>query len=137
MVGRPAVVFCLGVVIWYTLAPEPSLGITTMARSVADRVIVIDPGHGGPDGGCSGASGLLEKEVVLDEANRLGELLRQFGAVVIMTRESDTDLSGLAPGVGTLRQRKTWIWPEIGNNSRRCLRHSCQRIPTTAPAQNI
>jgi N-acetylmuramoyl-L-alanine amidase len=114
------VFFCLGVVIWYTLAPEPSLGITTMARSVADRVIVIDPGHGGPDGGCSGASGLLEKEVVLDVANRLGELLRQFGAVVIMTRESDTDLSGLAPGVGTLRQRKNLDLAkriELGNNS--------------------
>jgi N-acetylmuramoyl-L-alanine amidase len=54
-------------------------------------VIVIDPGHGGPDSGAVGKSGLLEKDVTLDIARRLKELLKQEeGLKVILTRESDT-----------------------------------------------
>ena len=52
-------------------------------------VIVIDPGHGGPDSGAVGKSGLLEKEVTLDIAVRLKELLKEEGLKVILTRETD------------------------------------------------
>lgn len=53
-------------------------------------VIVIDPGHGGPDLGAVGRSGLLEKEVTLDIAERLKELLRkEEGLKVVLTRETD------------------------------------------------
>ena len=53
-------------------------------------VIVIDPGHGGPDSGAVGKSGLLEKEVTLDIALRLKELLKmEEGLRVILTRETD------------------------------------------------
>ena len=53
-------------------------------------LIVIDPGHGGPDSGAVGRSGLLEKEVTLDIALRLKELLeKEKGLRVILTRETD------------------------------------------------
>lgn len=53
-------------------------------------VIVVDPGHGGPDSGAVGKSGLLEKEVTLDVARRLKRLLRKKeGLEVILTRETD------------------------------------------------
>jgi N-acetylmuramoyl-L-alanine amidase len=53
-------------------------------------VIVIDPGHGGPDSGAVGKGGLLEKEVTLDIAKRLRELLKkEKGVKVILTRETD------------------------------------------------
>ena len=53
-------------------------------------LIVIDPGHGGPDSGAVGKSGLLEKEVTLDIALRLKELLEdEEGFRVILTRETD------------------------------------------------
>jgi N-acetylmuramoyl-L-alanine amidase len=53
-------------------------------------VIVIDPGHGGPDSGAVGKSGLLEKDVTLDAAKRLRKLLKkQEGFSVILTRETD------------------------------------------------
>lgn len=53
-------------------------------------VIVIDPGHGGPDSGAVGRGGLLEKEVTLDIAKRLRELLKkEKGLKVILTRETD------------------------------------------------
>ncbi|GGJ00824.1 germination-specific N-acetylmuramoyl-L-alanine amidase [Alicyclobacillus cellulosilyticus] len=57
------------------------------------RRIVIDAGHGGPDSGAQGAWGLLEKDINLAVAQKTAILLRQLGAVVCMTRETDTDLS--------------------------------------------
>ena len=54
------------------------------------RVIVIDPGHGGIDAGTSGVNGLLEKDLVLDEALRLGrELARRDNYTVHLTRDTD------------------------------------------------
>ncbi len=53
--------------------------------------VVIDPGHGGHDAGTHGPSGLLEKDVVLDVAQRLGKLLEErLGSEVIYTRSDDT-----------------------------------------------
>ncbi len=53
-------------------------------------VIVIDPGHGGEDSGAVGKSGLAEKEVTLDIAQRLKDLLKkEKGLKVILTRETD------------------------------------------------
>jgi N-acetylmuramoyl-L-alanine amidase len=52
---------------------------------------VIDAGHGGHDTGTIGPNGLLEKDVVLDVAKRLGRLLEsRLGAEVIYTRQDDT-----------------------------------------------
>jgi N-acetylmuramoyl-L-alanine amidase len=53
--------------------------------------IVIDAGHGGHDTGTIGPNGLLEKDVVLDVAKRLGRLLEaRLGAEGIYTRQDDT-----------------------------------------------
>jgi N-acetylmuramoyl-L-alanine amidase len=53
--------------------------------------VVIDAGHGGHDTGTVGPHGLLEKELVLDVALRLGRLItQQLGAEVIYTRSDDT-----------------------------------------------
>jgi N-acetylmuramoyl-L-alanine amidase len=53
--------------------------------------VVIDPGHGGHDVGTHGPSGLYEKDVVLDVAQRLGALLEaRLGSEVVYTRDDDT-----------------------------------------------
>jgi N-acetylmuramoyl-L-alanine amidase len=53
--------------------------------------VVIDAGHGGKDTGTIGRNGLLEKDLVLDVALRLGNLIRQkLGAEVVYTRADDT-----------------------------------------------
>jgi len=54
-----------------------------------DRVIVIDPGHGGSDPGATGVTGLKEKLVNLAVAEILEDLLKDAGARVIMTRSGD------------------------------------------------
>lgn len=52
--------------------------------------VVIDAGHGGHDTGTIGPNGLLEKDLVLDVALRLGRLIKsRLGAEVVYTRSSD------------------------------------------------
>ena len=58
-----------------------------------NKLIVIDPGHGGRDGGAVGYKGHLEKEIVLQIANRLAKVLREEGYRVEMTRDRDKTLS--------------------------------------------
>ncbi|MGB3977951.1 MAG: N-acetylmuramoyl-L-alanine amidase [Tepidanaerobacteraceae bacterium] len=58
-----------------------------------DKVIVIDPGHGGKDFGRRGHINLLEKNVVMDVANYLKEELNLYGARAVMTRERDICLN--------------------------------------------
>ncbi len=65
-------------------------------------VIVLDPGHGGEDGGCS-AGGVLEKDLNLEVAQRVKALCCVFGVPCVMTREDDTllyDLYGELEGYG-------------------------------------
>jgi N-acetylmuramoyl-L-alanine amidase len=71
-----------------TAAGERSL---TRALGLKIGKIVIDAGHGGHDTGTIGPNGLLEKDVVLDVAKRLGRLLEsRLGAEVVYTRRDDT-----------------------------------------------
>jgi N-acetylmuramoyl-L-alanine amidase len=57
-------------------------------------VVVIDPGHGGVDGGTVSASGVAEKDVVLDFARELRKALEKTGRYdVHLTRDDDTFIS--------------------------------------------
>lgn len=56
------------------------------------RTIVIDPGHGGVDGGAVGYSGSIEKDMNLDISLKLRDLLRACGFRVVMTREDDRSI---------------------------------------------
>jgi N-acetylmuramoyl-L-alanine amidase len=75
--------------------PEPMRdGQASLTRVLGLKVgrIVIDAGHGGHDTGTIGPTGLLEKDLCLDVALRLGALISQRlpGAEVIYTRDDDT-----------------------------------------------
>ncbi len=69
----------------------PWLG-APVADTRARRVVAIDPGHGGPDPGAVGASGVLEKDVTLAIALKLEQVLTQAGVATVMTRTGDYDL---------------------------------------------
>ena len=52
--------------------------------------MVIDPGHGGNDGGVKGAKGALEKQITLEVARRLKTIVEtRLGVRVILTRDDD------------------------------------------------
>jgi len=73
-------------------AKRNSSGNRTLIRALGLKVgrVVIDPGHGGHDKGSIGPGGLLEKELVLDVAQRLGKLIEErLGSEVIYTRDDD------------------------------------------------
>ena len=55
--------------------------------------IILDAGHGGKDPGALAPVGLREKDVVLDIAQRLAEILKDRGVKVIMTRANDVFIS--------------------------------------------
>lgn len=79
-----------GIVLACVLALAPTL---TRAAPHApqerfDRV-VIDAGHGGDDHGARGPAGLLEKDLVLDLAQRLAKKLRAQGIEARLTRDAD------------------------------------------------
>lgn len=59
---------------------------------LSGKIILIDPGHGGVDGG-AGEDPVLEKDIALKISLKLRDLLQQQGALVIMTRDSDFDLA--------------------------------------------
>ncbi|HET6469729.1 MAG TPA: N-acetylmuramoyl-L-alanine amidase [Geminicoccaceae bacterium] len=66
-------------------APAPGVPVRPGART-----LVIDPGHGGPDPGTIGVTGVAEKTIVLDMALQLRTLLTATGRYrVVLTREAD------------------------------------------------
>jgi N-acetylmuramoyl-L-alanine amidase len=74
-------------------ARPTAAGDRSLTRALGLKIgkIVIDAGHGGHDTGTIGPNGLLEKDVVLDVAKRLGRLLEtRLGAEVVYTRRDDT-----------------------------------------------
>jgi N-acetylmuramoyl-L-alanine amidase len=74
-------------------AKRNSSGDRTLIRTLGLKIgrVVIDPGHGGHDQGSTGPGGLLEKDLVLDVALKLGKLIEdRLGSEVIYTRDDDT-----------------------------------------------
>jgi N-acetylmuramoyl-L-alanine amidase len=75
--------------------PQPTKnGDRSLTRALGLKIgrIVIDAGHGGHDTGTIGPTGLMEKDLCLDVALRLGKLIQQRlpGAEVVFTRQDDT-----------------------------------------------
>jgi N-acetylmuramoyl-L-alanine amidase len=67
----------------------------TEAKAPGRPIVLLDPGHGGADGGAPGVSGQVkEKDLTLIFARELRDLLAERGRVrVAMTREDDRSLS--------------------------------------------
>ena len=82
----------------------PDRGV--MASTVDDDEIcvVIDPGHGGEDGGCVGISGASEAAINLDISLRLRDLLALCGVKTSMIREKDVAV--YSEGCGSISEKK-------------------------------
>jgi N-acetylmuramoyl-L-alanine amidase len=74
-------------------AHHTAAGASSLTRALGLKItrVVIDAGHGGHDQGTQGPHGLIEKELVLDVALRVGKLIEErMNAEVIYTRSDDT-----------------------------------------------
>ena len=102
-------------------APQPTRdGQATLTRTLGLKIgrIVIDPGHGGHDTGTIGPTGLMEKDLCLDVALRLGKIIEQRlpGADVIYTRSDDTFIP-LEERTNIANQAKADLFISIHANS--------------------
>ena len=101
--------------------PEPNLdGQRSLTRVLGLKIgrIVIDAGHGGHDTGTIGPTGLMEKDLCLDVALRLGKLIEKQlpGAEVVYTRSDDTFIP-LEERTAIANQAKADLFISIHANS--------------------
>jgi N-acetylmuramoyl-L-alanine amidase len=103
------------------LEPKPTRdGQQSLTRALGLKIgrIVIDAGHGGHDTGTIGPHGLMEKDLCLDIALRLGKLIEQRlpGAEVVYTRKDDTFVP-LEERTAIANQAKADLFVSIHANS--------------------
>ena len=72
-----------------------SHAVTTMVEGApveGRRIMIVDAGHGGIDGGATSCTGVLESSINLEIALRLEDLLRLMGYETVMVRTTDTSI---------------------------------------------
>lgn len=80
---------CISILCGYTIVKSKSYN-----KILMNKIIYIDPGHGGKDNGAS-SYGVLEDEINLKIAGFIMELLIDNGVYVLISRTSDYDLSSV------------------------------------------
>ena len=73
------------------IAIMPSIKVSA-DENKTKNIILIDPGHGGIDGGAKSKNGTIEKDINLEIAVKLKENLENNGYEVYMTRDNDIQL---------------------------------------------
>lgn len=91
-----AIITCL-IIITYIVP------VKAFAVDNSDKVILIDPGHGGIDGGAQSKTGTIEKNINLQIALKLRDNLEEKGYKVYMTRDED---EGLYKKGNTIKEKK-------------------------------
>lgn len=94
-------------------------GTRSLTRALGLRIgrVVLDPGHGGHDQGTKGPAGLLEKDLVLDVALRLGAMIEErMGGEVVYTRRTD-DFVPLEERTAIANEEKADLFLSIHANS--------------------
>lgn len=66
--------------------------LRTLMHTGKSPRIAIDPGHGGTDSGAIGCNGIQEKNVCLAIGKALGDLLKDHGCDVLLTRDYDCSM---------------------------------------------
>ena len=88
--------FCMGIVmlagVFFLARQGAAVVSSSTAAKDAGTCIVIDAGHGGDDPGKVGINGVLEKDLNLQIALKLKDLLEQEGMKIVLTREGDGGL---------------------------------------------
>ncbi len=92
---KTATVYCLIIFTFLICIISGSNAVTTFAENNPvhkKHCIIIDPGHGGEDGGAVSCSGLPESSFNLEISLRLNDLINLLGYDTKMTRASDVSI---------------------------------------------
>lgn len=84
----------------------PAFSPQLHSSALQGKVIGVDAGHGGYDGGCTGHSGSLEKEINLAVALLVQEELEKQGAVAVLSRTEDVALIDPAQTTGYKKRKE-------------------------------
>lgn len=104
----PLYLFSLSVVLACAVLTSRAVGL--LARTASAELpallptVVVDPGHGGEDGGAVSPGGVKESDLNLETSLRLRDLLDFVGIPTVMTRR--TDLSIFSPEARTVSEKK-------------------------------
>ena len=98
-------------------APAPATALPIGQPPVTRAVVVIDPGHGGPDPGAIGIGGLQEKNVVFPIALEVASLLEKQGVQAVLTRTDDIRDVDLPPRVALAEQVNAAAFVSIHANA--------------------
>lgn len=99
------------VVFAIAIAGNKVITVITENAPLNNRVcVIIDPGHGGVDGGATSCTGVLESQINLEIALRLDDLMHLLGIDTLMIRKTDISVytegeSIAAKKVSDLKQR--------------------------------
>ena len=92
-------------------------------------LVIVDPGHGGPDPGAIGIGGIRETDVVLEVSKIVKKLLSEKGVKVRLTRKNEVDLD-LFPRVSLANRTDADIFVSIHANASRGKRKDINGLET-------
>jgi N-acetylmuramoyl-L-alanine amidase len=101
-----SVLYSIVIILFVLISVAAGNAVTTIAENAPvenRKCIIIDPGHGGEDGGATSCTGVLESKYNLDISLRLNDLLQMLGYNTKMIRT--TDISIYTQG-NTIAQKK-------------------------------
>lgn len=81
-----ALCICMALTVYLSFSGRT---VNSTSASAGAVQVIIDPGHGGYDGGTQTADGVLEKEINLNISLMLNDIMTSHGLKTIMTRASD------------------------------------------------
>ncbi|NLY66643.1 MAG: N-acetylmuramoyl-L-alanine amidase [Tissierellia bacterium] len=108
----------LSIVILLLIIKLPNYKVLSIFNSINENTIVVDPGHGGIDGGAGKKNDILEKDINLQVSAKLKKELIVEGFQVIMTREEDVSLENFSNIKGSRYRRDLDARKTIINNNK-------------------
>lgn len=78
--------------------------VDVSVKNVKYKTVIVDAGHGGPDGGTSADDGTLEKDLNLQIAIKLNDILKSMGVQTVMIRTEDISIHDET--ADTIREKK-------------------------------
>ncbi len=97
-------VLILGSVSFGSVAVSKMMAVNASSSQTINTTVIIDAGHGGPDGGTSADDGTLEKNINLQIALKLENILKSMGINTVMTRTEDISIHDKS--ANTIRKKK-------------------------------
>lgn len=93
------------VLAWFLFVGDPWIDRASPAFArLAEQTLIIDPGHGGEDGGAVSVTGKAESQINLAIACSLDHLMGFYGVPTVMTRTEDVSIHD--PTAESLREKK-------------------------------